>query len=181
MAYINNITNEYPISEQDIRNLFPNTSFPQVFSPPEEYSFVFPTPTPSYDILTQYCIEDTPIFTNKNVWEQQWVLIDLDLEQISINQETNRLQVQQSIEQQTQQRLDNFAKTRGYDSITTCCTYAISPNLQFKSEAEYCVSARDATWTTVYQIFKDVEDNLRTLPTSFAEIESELPTLQWTN
>ena len=75
MAYINTITNEYPITEKDIRNLYPNTSFPTVFSPPEDYAYVFPTPIPNYDAVTQYYREIEPIFTVKNVWEQTWIVI----------------------------------------------------------------------------------------------------------
>ena len=88
-------------------------------------------------------------------------------------------QIRYMIENQTQSRLDAFARTRGYDSIMSCCTYAISPNLQFKAEAEYCVDARDATWSTVYEIFADVDSEVRPLPVDFAEIEPELPVLVW--
>ena len=179
MSYINTTTNQYPISEQEIRNLFPNTSFPSIFSPPEEYTFVFPTPVPSYNVLTQYYREIAPVFTEISVWEQRWEVVDLDPAQIVINQENNNIQIKTSIEQQTQQRLDEFAKTRGYDGIMSCCTYAISPNLQFKAEAEYCIIARDTTWTIIYEIFTDVDNEVRTMPTGFAAIESELPILAW--
>lgn len=179
MSYINTITNQYPISEQDIRNLFPNTSFPSAFSPPEGYSFVFPTPLPTVDSISEFYREITPVFTELDVWEQRWEVVDLDPAQIAINQESHNLQIRSSIEQQTQQRLDDFAKTRGYDGVMSCCTYAISPNLQFQEEAVYCVGARDATWTTIYQIFADVENEVRVMPSGFAAIESELPVLVW--
>lgn len=180
MAYINTITKEYPISQQDIRSLYPNTSFPAIFKAPQEFSFVFPAPVPSYDAITQYYIEAAPKLSVQDKWEQQWEVVDLSVEQIAINDLEHRNQIKTSIEQQTQQRLDDFAKTRNYDGIMSCCTYATSPNTKFSSEAAYCVEARDATWTTIYQILADVENNVRPLPTSYAEIESELPVLQWT-
>lgn len=180
MAYINTITNEYPISDQEIRKLYPNTSFPVTFQAPEDYAYVFPAPIPSYDPITQYYIEVAPKLSIKNNWEQQWEVVDLSVEQIAINELEHRNQIKNSIEQQTQQRLDDFAKTRNYDGIMSCCTYASSSNLNFKAEADYCISARDATWTTIYQILADVENNVRPLPASYEEIQAELPVLQWT-
>lgn len=75
MAYINNLTNEYPISEQDIRNLFPNTSFPTIFEAPEEYANVFLSPQPEFDINTQMIVEDTPKLSKKKIWEQSWKVV----------------------------------------------------------------------------------------------------------
>jgi hypothetical protein len=75
MSYINTITNEYPISEQDIRNLFPNTSFPIIFSPPEEYVNVFPSPQPEFDINTQMIVEDAPKLSKKKIWQQVWKIV----------------------------------------------------------------------------------------------------------
>lgn len=83
------------------------------------------------------------------------------------------------IEGQTQSRLDMFARTKGYDGIVSCCTYATSSNLQFKTEADYCVTARDATWTTIHEIFAEADSGVRPPLVDFAEIESELPSLAW--
>ena len=86
MAYINTQTNQYPVSEQDIRNLNPNTSFPIPFIPPENYAWVFPAPQPVFDPMTQGVREQAPVFTAKGNWEQSWEIIELDPETIAANQ-----------------------------------------------------------------------------------------------
>ena len=79
----------------------------------------------------------------------------------------------------TQARLDAFAKTRNYDSILAACTYATSTVQKFKAEGQYCVQARDATWAKLYDMLAEVKTGTRLTPTSFAEIEAELPSLGW--
>lgn len=79
----------------------------------------------------------------------------------------------------TQLRLDAFAKTRDYDNIMSAATYATSPNTSFANEGKCCVEVRDATWAKLYEILNDVKNGTREAPSSFAEIEPELPTLSW--
>ncbi|MDR1125863.1 MAG: hypothetical protein LBM64_07375 [Deltaproteobacteria bacterium] len=45
-----------------------------------------------------------------------------------------------------QARLDNFARTRGYDSVLSAASYATSNNAIYQVEGQYVVDARDATW-----------------------------------
>lgn len=77
-----------------------------------------------------------------------------------------------------QNRLDDFAKTRGYDNILSACTYATSAVPNFKAEGQYCVNMRDAYWAKCYEILGAVQQGLRTLP-SLEEVIAELPPLQW--
>lgn len=77
-----------------------------------------------------------------------------------------------------QQRLDEFAKTRGYDSILSACTYATSLVPAFKTEGQYCVEARDGTWSSAYTIMAAVQSGQRSMPT-LAEVLAELPNLVW--
>jgi hypothetical protein len=88
-------------------------------------------------------------------------------------------QIQDEIVTATQKRLDDFAKTRNYFGILSACTYATSTNATFAAEAQYCVEKRDQTWSTIYQIEADVKAGTRPMPTGYAEIESELPSLAW--
>lgn len=84
-----------------------------------------------------------------------------------------------TIEPQVEERLDLFAKTRGYRDIVAACSYINSGIQKYATEAAYCVSVRDNTWATVYSIFDDCESGARSIPNSYEEIESELPTLNW--
>lgn len=85
----------------------------------------------------------------------------------------------QSIVDATQARLDDFARTRNYDSILSLCTYATSTLEKFRVEGQYGVDARDATWGKVYQILADIDAGVRPAPNGFYDIESELPVLAW--
>ena len=86
MSYINTDTLQHPVSEQDIRALFPNVSFPEPFEPPANFQLVFPAPQPEYDPITQSVREGQPGLTIKGHWEQQWEIVALDAETIAANQ-----------------------------------------------------------------------------------------------
>lgn len=78
-----------------------------------------------------------------------------------------------------QKRLDDFAKTRGYDGIMSACTYATSTIDKFRAEGQYCVDARDQTWGKAYVILDEVTSGTRPPPGSIADIEADLPLLEW--
>lgn len=78
-----------------------------------------------------------------------------------------------------QQRLDDFARTRNYDNILSACTYATSTVPKFKTEGQACVNLRDATWAAAYAILAQVQAGTRPMPTSIADIETDLPALVW--
>lgn len=78
-----------------------------------------------------------------------------------------------------QKRLDFFAQSREYDGILSACTYATSTVPKFQVEGQYCVEARDQTWAMLYQIMAEVQAGTRPMPSGFADIEPELPTLTW--
>lgn len=77
-----------------------------------------------------------------------------------------------------QRRLDEFARTRGYDGILSAATYATSTVPQFQIEGQYAVEARDLTWAKCYQIMNAALAGERDIPT-LAELLDELPVLEW--
>jgi hypothetical protein len=79
----------------------------------------------------------------------------------------------------TQLRLDQFAQTRMYDSILSACTYSTSAVSKFQVEGQYCVQIRDLTWEKISAIIEEVNQGIREIPTTFSEIEPELPVLEW--
>lgn len=88
-------------------------------------------------------------------------------------------EVKSNIVAAVSKRLNAFAQTRNYDSILSACTYATSSAPQFAQEGQYCVNMRDATWGKLYQIMQEVEAGTRPMPTGYADIEPELPVLDW--
>jgi hypothetical protein len=89
--------------------------------------------------------------------------------------------VQNQIVAATQNRLDDFARSRNYDGILSTCTYAASTVPKFAAEGQYCVGARDATWARLYEILAEVQAGTRPAPSGFADIEGDLPALVWPN
>lgn len=80
-----------------------------------------------------------------------------------------------------QKRLDDFARTRNYDSILSACTYATSAVTKFNTEGQACVNLRDATWAAAYDILAEVEAGNRPMPQNLNDIEADLPALVWPN
>jgi hypothetical protein len=78
MSYINTTTKQYPVSEQDIRNQYPNTSFPVPFQAPEEFAVVFLAPTPTVENpILQTTREIAPVLTDKGHYEQAYEIVDI--------------------------------------------------------------------------------------------------------
>lgn len=194
--YINTQTKQYPISEQDIRNANSNTSFPFPFQAPEEFAIVIEGVRPEYNSVTEVVTEGAPELTNNGIWKQTWQIqsafkdyTDEDgvLHTVQEQEEAavakNAVEkaqlLQDIITQATQQRLNSFARLRNYDSILSACTYATSTILKFKSEGQYCVEARDATWSKLYEILAEVQAGTRPVPAGYADIEADLPALEW--
>lgn len=77
-----------------------------------------------------------------------------------------------------QAHLDATAKTRGYDSILSACSYATDTNPPFALEAQACVEFRSAVWLACYSIMADVLNGIRPIPTG-EELIAELPAIVW--
>lgn len=95
------------------------------------------------------------------------------------SEEAIAARIQAAIVTATQLRLDTFAQTRNYDGILSACTYATSGVPTFAAEGQYCVDARDATWSALYTILGEVLAQTRPMPESFADIVGDLPALAW--
>jgi hypothetical protein len=79
--YINLQTHQVS-TESEIRAAHPNTSFPVPFTI-EGYAVVFDAPQPTYDKYTQTVAQSVPVETIKGHWEQTWIVLDLNAEQLA--------------------------------------------------------------------------------------------------
>lgn len=79
----------------------------------------------------------------------------------------------------TQERLDAFARGRGYDDIKSASDYAGCSVPKFDTEGTYCRNARAETWAALYTMLDEVQAGTRPMPSGYVDIESELPTLAW--
>jgi hypothetical protein len=196
MSYINTETNQYPITEKQIKIVFfPNTSFSDPFRPPKNFEPVMLSPQPEYDSVIQRVVEITPISVN-NKYMQQWQVVSKFVEYTDDDGITHTVEEQEAnaideanqqknkrifdrIVSQVQKRLDEFAQTRNYDGILSLATYATDPNPKFSAEGQYGVEARSATWAKLYEILAEVGAGTRPVPSGYTEIEPELPELEW--
>jgi hypothetical protein len=88
-------------------------------------------------------------------------------------------ELQAAVVDAVQTRLDDFAKTRGYDSILSACTYATSRIPKFAAEGQYAVDVRDHYWAGCYTILGEVVAGVRPMPASADEVLALLPPLEW--
>lgn len=177
----NGVVTEYPYNIIKLYQENSNVSFPGGPLPDDLLALyniyrVIPQPQPVYNKLISKAVNINPVQVN-GVWTEQWQVVTLTQEE----QQEKLNELKQSIVDATQERLDNFAKTRNYDGILSCCSYHNSTNTKFATEANYCIQARTDTWTTLYQILGEVETGVRPTPQGFSDIEPDLPPLQWTN
>lgn len=109
--------------------------------------------------------------------------IELSPEEIEqqriVSESSARERIKTLIVEAVQNSLDTFAKTRGYDNILSACTYATDIDATFSAEGQYCVGSRGATWRKLYEILDEVNAGIRPEPTCYADIEPELPALNW--
>ena len=76
MNYINTETNQYPINEREIKEMFPQVTFPSPFTPPDQFKVVFASPVPEHNAVIQVAREGEPVLTAKGHYEQTWVITD---------------------------------------------------------------------------------------------------------
>lgn len=178
----NNVVKKFPYSVSELRRDNPGTSFPEnvnenILKSWNVYSVVVP-PQPTYDNLNENISASEPIYNENNKrWEIEWVISSATSEEI----QKRKYDLVSSYVDKTQDRLDEFARTRNYDGILSACTYATSPTLKFSTEGQYCVEVRDATWGMLYVILAEVEAGTRPIPNNWTEIETLLPQLTWPN
>jgi hypothetical protein len=69
-------TKEYPVSIEEFRHRFKNTSFTaQIPFADLGYAVVFPAPQPAHNPATHIAQEVAPVQTHKGHFEQRWEII----------------------------------------------------------------------------------------------------------
>ena len=166
---------EYPINS--LFDKYPNISFTLPLDSTQLPAGIVEVQTVQVPVVdyTQDVREETPVKQN-GVWKQSWTV--LQAPQVEIDKRVQALKV--ILQKAVQKRLDDFAQTRGYDNILSCCTYAASTVQKFQQEAQYCVQARDEHWSMCYTILQEFEAGTRAMPT-VPELLGLMPALQWPN
>lgn len=196
----NGAVEKYPYSVGELRRDNQQISFPRDPSDEllAEYGVlpVLAKARPSFNPATHKVVERTPVLEQARngdgtfraddpatlhdegwCWTQVWEVVPLSATEVQ--QYLDGLQL--SVVEQTQQRLDNFARTRGYDGVLSACTYSDSLVQKFRDEGQYCLAQRDATWAKLYDLLQEVQSGTRPVPSGFSDIEPLLPVLTWPN
>lgn len=173
---------QYPYTMEDLRAEYPNTTFPAGMADEQLAEFglvrVVMNAPAEHNPFTQSAEQGPPFYSvERGRWEHQWTIRPATPAEIAARKQS----LQDDIVYQTQKRLDGFARTRGYDGILSACTYATSSVPKFQAEGQYCVEARDATWAKLYEMLAEVTTGTRPVPTGYADVEPELPVLEWPN
>lgn len=92
-----------------------------------------------------------------------------------------KIQIRRSVSYGALTQLNVFAEERGYFSIDSLVLYLNSSNVQFKAEAEYGCSQRDAYWERYNEIYAEVDAGTRAEPQNFGDIKGDMPILSWDN
>lgn len=171
-----------PILEQNFKLLHPDVVFPQIL----DNSIVNPFGYAMYDFTQrppvgpfETLVEAGPTKDAWGNWRQGWQVVQLTGTDLAEAQAKAQEAFMRDIVNKVQKRLDAFAFTRNYDGILSACTYATSSIAKFKAEGQYCVEARDATWSAMYSAFAEVQAGTRPMPKDYSEVEPVLPTLAW--
>jgi len=85
------------------------------------------------------------------------------------------------VETKIQNLLDDFAKERNYQSITTLASYYNSQQETYRLESIYGTNLRDSVWAEWDSFKASVDNNERNIPSLYSEVLSTLPTISWDN
>ena len=123
-----------------------------------------------------------PIFTDRPATDTEPAMTAAEQQAAYIAQKTaeRTKALQDSIVAEVEKRLNDFAKTRGYDDIKSASDYAAQTAVpKFQQEGQYALNQRAATWAKLYEVLAEVQAGTRPMPTGYADIEQELPALVW--
>jgi hypothetical protein len=170
---------QFPYTVDQLKQDNPQTSFPASMTPETLAGFgMVPVVSTGYQFDPASEVAEPNGCTynaDKQRWETAWTARPKTAEEL----QADTAKLQQAIVAATQQRLDDFARTRNYDGILSLCTYSTSTVPKFATEGQYAVEARDATWAKLYSILDEVNAGTRPITSGFSAIESELPVLVW--
>lgn len=179
---------------QDHKEMFPNVSFPNGV-PTDEFiasqGVMKVIQFKEHNRLTQKLELCNPYVENNMIYNVR--VVSMTQDEIILQERSRLLQLKEDIIKQTQNRLDAFVVQRSYDNVNSISKYQnISDEeiqslpaedqllvTKFRTECRYLALITAQTWAVLYRILNDVENGYRQPPSSFVDVESELPSLVW--
>lgn len=141
-------------------------------------------------------IQATRIIKNCSTGEETietYEIPDPTPEEIAAAEAEAQQRIATDISNRTQQRLDQFAATRRYDSVDSMSKYKDITDTEiatlpvedqvtvtrYRSECRYLALAASQTWAVLERIYTEVMSGDRIAPTCYDDIEGDLPELSW--
>jgi hypothetical protein len=142
------------------------------------YLPVIESEEPAYDTFTED-LRYSVVSDLDNNYNRVWEVYPLPSETIQANKTKQADEIKASVTAYAQNRLDNFAKTKGYDDIKSACSYYGSSVARFNQDAIDALDVRSRTWDILDQLEADVTNGIKTCIMTIGELEAILPVLKW--
>lgn len=81
------------------------------------------------------------------------------------------------VEEAVQTRLEGLAKSLGYESLLSACSYAASEDPKFQREGKYCVMQRDTHWRRCYELLAHYQ-GLGVIP-ALDDVMPQMPNMEY--
>lgn len=172
MNYINTITLEYPLSQYQIKQAHPNTSFPLPFEPVEGYAVVQPSTQPAHDAMTERAVEVAPVLEG-GTWFQAWEVVPLSDAEVQAVISVKVFEYTSALTQ----HLDAVAQSRRYDNRISFMARAGFPG-PFQAEAIAFATWADTCNALGYELLAQVLRGEQPMPT-VSEFLALLPVVEW--
>tara|TARA_R100000231_G_scaffold41006_1_gene35774 strand:+ start:6121 stop:6558 length:438 start_codon:yes stop_codon:yes gene_type:complete len=131
------------------------------------------------------------IVESDSALEKNWVLVNgvVDIgtsytDGAFVTQSPTKDQIIDSMSEQfnivVQEKLDSFAKERGYDNMSSLSSYATSSVDSFKQEGLRGIELRDSSWSVFIDYIAKVRSGEINYQDGISKLEELLPDLTWT-
>lgn len=190
--YIDTYEMTYPHTEDAIRKAHPDITFEVPFKS-DRYLPVADTPPPNANQVTHEVRETEPQYI-RGQWYRSWGVFARPKDEVTARTKEAVDALKANIVYRTQQRLDEFAATRGYSGTDSLSKYQNLTDAQiasletedlraqvtkFRTECQYLALMTAVTWATLYTLMEKVLAGQSPMPTGYEDIEGDLPSLVW--
>lgn len=169
------------IQNGEVINILPTQlRFPELGDCRPDYEFLVNTSClnvaslSGFDDFNYSKIDTAPFIENNEVYTYRLVEKSEEDKQKEYGQAITKLSFE--LLDLTQTLLDDFARTRRYDSILSAISYSDSSVPKYKADALRCKELRDLTWETAIGIITANDFSMM----SKADFINLLPKLEWT-
>ena len=173
MNYIKLSNKQYPLTKNDVKGAFPNTSFSKNFSCPEGYAEITPMTAPTFNQYTQSYAEVTPQINDQGVYEQSFQIIDFTGQDLTDGLALKKSDSIEQAERAVQDYINTQCVSLGYDNVNSIAKYLTNEN-DFYAECQSLSLWIGKVWTKTLSIQADVEAGTISEPTP-EELVAMLP------